>query len=117
MVSEEPTTYPVTTSSILPVPTTEKPISDETFNPFSTLIISIVSFLAVCLILSLLYCHFYQVGRQIENWIKGVHKDKAKMQTQKTSKGLTPQPPPRVKRSRSRSPDILGYDFKKDSLA
>lgn len=114
MVSEEPTTYPITTSTILPIPTSEKPTSEESFSPITTFIISIMSFLVVCLIFFLLYFHFYQVGRQMRNWMRGPLKEKNNCQNFKAPP-LPPQAPPRVKRSRS--PDIFSYDIRRDSLA
>lgn len=113
MQLEELTTYPVTTTTMLPVTSTQKPTSQETYNPLTTILISIISFLVVCLIFFLLYFHFYRVGRQLKNWIKGPPKEKT--QNYNGSRGLPPQPPPRVKRSRS--PDILGYGIRRDSLA
>lgn len=114
MVSEEPTTYPITTTTVLPPSATEKPTSEESFSPITTFIISIISFLVVCLIFSLLYFHFYQVGRQIKNWIKGPPKEKNNVQNHKTQ-STAPQAPPRIKRSKS--PDIFGYNIRRDSLA
>lgn len=116
MVSEDPTTYPITTTSTTSAPTStpEIPTSEESFSPITTFIISIMSFLVVCLIFSLLYFHFYQVGRQIRNWITGPPKEKNTFQTHKLP-NLPPQAPPRMKRSRS--PDIFCYDIRRDSLA
>ncbi|XP_018579161.1 uncharacterized protein LOC108917166 [Anoplophora glabripennis] len=82
--------YVPTTTIVPSVPTPE-----ESYNPISALIITLVSFLVVFSILSLLYFHFYQVGKQVKNWIKGPSK--------KTTQNLPPMPPPRARRTRSPS--------------
>lgn len=77
-------------------------IPEGTYNPLSTLIISLVSFLVVFLTFFLLYFHFYQIGGQIKNWIRGSKdKDNLKSIPKKTLIETPPQPPPRTKRTRS----------------
>lgn len=101
--------YVPTTTIVPSVPTPE-----ESYNPLSALIITLVTFLVVFSILFLLYFHFYQVGKQIKNWIKGPSK--------KSNKGLPPMPPPRARRARSptsrRGRDGLHeVDLTRESLA
>ncbi|KAJ8958026.1 hypothetical protein NQ318_002030 [Aromia moschata] len=90
-VEEVPEVVPehVPTSTTVPsVPTPE-----ESFSPISALLISLVSFLVVFSILFLTYFHFYKVGSQVKNWIKGP--------STKSRQSMPPMPPPRIKRARS----------------
>nr|XP_023020670.1 uncharacterized protein LOC111509205 [Leptinotarsa decemlineata]XP_023020671.1 uncharacterized protein LOC111509205 [Leptinotarsa decemlineata]XP_023020673.1 uncharacterized protein LOC111509205 [Leptinotarsa decemlineata]XP_023020674.1 uncharacterized protein LOC111509205 [Leptinotarsa decemlineata] len=109
---EEPSTASPTVTSTTVLPTV--PIPEESYSPISTLFISIVSFLVVFSIFFLLYFHFYQIGNQVKNWIKGP-KSKA------TPSTPAPQPPPRARRTRS--PTGLGrdgmqeIDLRRESLA
>jgi hypothetical protein len=107
MVPEEEPTQPEVpeTSTVVAPPTPE-----ESHSPITALILSLVSFLVVFLILSLLYIHFYQVGRQLKSWLKG----------DKTIGGETqaPLPPPRAKRNKSLDRDGLDeVDLKVESMA
>ncbi|KAJ8921245.1 hypothetical protein NQ315_013717 [Exocentrus adspersus] len=66
-------------------------------------------------ILFLLYFHFYQIGKQIKNWIKGPSK-------KTTTQNLAPMPPPRARRSRSPAAkrereDLHEVDLHRESLA
>lgn len=90
------------------------PTPEESYSPLSALIITLVSFLVVFSILFLVYFHFYQVGKQIKNWIKGPNK--------KSVQSLPPMPPPRARRARSpttrRDRDGLHeVDLTRESLA
>ncbi|KAB0791041.1 hypothetical protein PPYR_02841 [Photinus pyralis] len=80
----------VVTSTALP------PSSDESYSPLSAILISIVSFLVVFLIFFLLYFHYYRVGGKIKSWIKQRGENK-------TEESGAPMPPPRNRRSKSRS--------------
>ncbi|XP_063929820.1 uncharacterized protein LOC135142089 [Zophobas morio] len=62
MVPEVETT---TTTTVAP------PSWEESQSPVTAFIINVVSFLVVCLVLFLLYFHFYRVGRQLKDWLKG----------------------------------------------
>lgn len=107
-------TYPTTTE--LEEETTQTPITstiptpEETYSPISTLVITLVSFLVVFLIFFLLYFHYYQLGKQIKNWIKS-KPDKV----QHLEKD-TPRPPPRTKR-RNNSMHEIDLRFNTESLA
>lgn len=90
--------------------TVTPPTSEESHSPITALIISLVSFLVVFLILSLLYIHFYQVGKQLKSWLKG---DKGKIEEIEV-----PMPPPRTRRSRNVKDDGLDeVDLKIESMA
>ncbi|KAF5281674.1 hypothetical protein FQR65_LT14604 [Abscondita terminalis] len=64
------------------------PPHEESYSPLSIILITLLSFLIVCLIFFLLYFHYYQVGGRIKKWIK-----------QPKDEEFAPKPPPRVKRS------------------
>nr|XP_015836356.1 PREDICTED: uncharacterized protein LOC661801 isoform X1 [Tribolium castaneum] len=81
------------------------PSGEETHSPITALVLSLVSFLLVFLILSLLYIHFYQVGKQLKSWLKG---DKDKEQA--------PMPPPRTRRARNVD-GLDEVDLKVESVA
>ncbi|XP_044261454.1 uncharacterized protein LOC123009310 [Tribolium madens] len=83
--------------------TVAPPTSQDSHSPLTALILSLVSFLVVFLILSLLYIHFYQVGRQLKSWLKG-------------DKEQAPLPPPRSKRNRNMD-GMDEVDLKVESLA
>ncbi|KAG5875935.1 hypothetical protein JTB14_036468 [Gonioctena quinquepunctata] len=108
---EEPSTLTPPISTVI-IPTV--PVPEETYNPISTLFISLISFLLVFSIFFLLYFHFYQIGNQVKNWIKGP-KDKATLST-------PPQAPPRAKRARSpvrenTKDGLHEIDLRRESLA
>lgn len=99
---------PETTTLVPIAPTSTTPLPEETYSPFTALIISLVSFLLVFLILCLLYIHFYQVGRQIKNWIKG--------SPEKGAKGA-PMRPPRRNKERPDLHDMYEINLKGESAA
>ncbi|RZC00575.1 uncharacterized protein BDFB_010981, partial [Asbolus verrucosus] len=102
MLPEPETT---TTTTVAPgVPTPE-----ESYSPITALILSLVSFLVVFLVLSLLYIHFYQVGKQLKTWLKG---DKTKGEQTEA-----PLPPPRTRRQKSSKDGLDEVDLKVESMA
>lgn len=100
---EEIPLLPETTTVTVPVSTIQP---EESYSPFSAILISIVSFLVVFLTFSLLYIHFYKVGKQVKGWIKGGQ--------QKTA----PLPPPRIKRGKEKDAHgMYEVNLKGESMA
>lgn len=97
----EPEVPETTTTFSVPVIPTEVPspgvvpVPEESYSPITALIVSLASFLAVFLVFSLLYIHFYQVGRQVKIWLKG---DQTRLQNK-----TPPMPPPRTRRGLGRA--------------
>lgn len=109
----EPTEYP---EDIFPATTTITsttanvtdvlPEPEESYDPLTAIIISIVSFLAIFLVLFLLYFHYYQVGKQVKNWMKA-KPGKGAEKTTEVNTSVPPLPPPRVKKTRTVSENSM----------
>lgn len=100
----EPTTEGYTTTTIIPSTTDSTlPKPEESYNPFTAILITVLSFLVISLVLFLLYFHYYQVGRQVKTWVNGIWKKSTNdaKASEEVHNDQAPMPPPRVKRSKS----------------
>ncbi|XP_050302893.1 uncharacterized protein LOC126740771 isoform X2 [Anthonomus grandis grandis] len=90
-------------SSTSVVPPGELPTPEESYNPISALIISLLSFLIAFLVLFLLYFHFYRVGKQIREWVKSRgEKGENKISNMQN---FPPTVPPRAKKGPAPQPN------------
>ncbi|KAK5638704.1 hypothetical protein RI129_012999 [Pyrocoelia pectoralis] len=92
------TSSPETIDTEVTSTTTIPPTSEESYNPISAIIISIISFLIALLIFFLLYFHYYRVGGKIKSWLKGRSENK----TDDGHTGVIPMPPPRIRRPKGK---------------
>ncbi|KAL3272128.1 hypothetical protein HHI36_022611 [Cryptolaemus montrouzieri] len=83
------------------IPEEVPPTQEETYSPISALAITLFSFLVVCLVLFLLYFHFYQVGKQFKMWLKGSPKKGTSTNQNMTLPPLPPLPPPRIRKPKA----------------
>ncbi|KAK9874455.1 hypothetical protein WA026_002796 [Henosepilachna vigintioctopunctata] len=109
MLPDIPTTSTVSTV-VTTTPTHDElpPVHEESYSPISALIVTLLSFLVVCLILFLLYFHFYQIGKQLKSWLKESPKKHNASNQKTTLPPLPPLPPPRI-----RKPGVTAFGGRK----
>ncbi|XP_066251481.1 uncharacterized protein [Euwallacea similis] len=84
-------------------PTDTQPTPDQSYNPISALMVTLVSFLVAFLILFLLYFHFYRVGRRVRDWIKR-RNQKGENKVSNMQSNYPPIVPPRAKKGPAPQP-------------
>lgn len=100
-VAEEVPETPEVTTAATTEPAIVTTTPEQSYNPFGALMLSLGTFLLICLILSLLFFHYYHFGSKIKDWLRGEKSAESKGETggYSVSSKQVPLPPPRTKRA------------------